>query len=310
MRFHRSVRMALFAAAVALALPAPAALFRAYLSSTGNDANPCTLAAPCRLLPAALAAVADGGEVWILDSGNFNTAPVYVNKSLSVIAVPGAVASFVTTGAYGAIEATPTTGVHVSLRNIVFNAMPGATGFGIVANQVFLRLDGCTFRGIDSGILMFGGTRAVVTDTSFTNVPGDAIRVDQGTLTVVRGRFVNGGHAIYALGPDSTAFVEDSLFAYVVYGIRLDSRGPAEPGPAKAFVSRSQFYGTSYVGLYARGDSSAVTSTHLELNANLIVGNPFGIDTSAAIVQSATNNRLAGNTNDVTGGPVTGTPSN
>src|SRR5258706_11932148 len=54
------------------AADADAALFRAFLSSTGNDANACTVAAPCRLLPAALAAIDDGGEVWILDSANYN----------------------------------------------------------------------------------------------------------------------------------------------------------------------------------------------------------------------------------------------
>jgi hypothetical protein len=36
-------------------------LFRAYLASDGLDTNPCSVVAPCRLLPAALAAVADGG---------------------------------------------------------------------------------------------------------------------------------------------------------------------------------------------------------------------------------------------------------
>jgi len=55
---------------------AEAGLFRAYLSSKGSDSNACTVGAPCRLLPAALAAVNDGGEIWIMDSANFNTGPV------------------------------------------------------------------------------------------------------------------------------------------------------------------------------------------------------------------------------------------
>jgi hypothetical protein len=65
--------------------------FRAYVASTGNDANPCTLGAPCRLLPAALAAVADGGEIWMLDSANFNTSTVNIAKSVTILAVPGAI---------------------------------------------------------------------------------------------------------------------------------------------------------------------------------------------------------------------------
>ena len=87
-------------AALALAtLFAPAAthaqLFRAYLAPDGLDTNPCTLAAPCRLLPAALAAVASGGEIWMLDTANYNTATVTIGKSVSILAVPGAVGSVV-----------------------------------------------------------------------------------------------------------------------------------------------------------------------------------------------------------------------
>src|SRR6478672_13256897 len=77
---------------------ASAGLFRAYLSINGNDANPCTVQQPCRLLPAALAAVNDGGEVWILDSANYNTSTVNIIKSVTIVATPGAVGSVVATG--------------------------------------------------------------------------------------------------------------------------------------------------------------------------------------------------------------------
>src|ERR1700682_574931 len=64
-----------------------AGLFRAYLASGGSDSNPCTVAAPCRLLPAALAAVTDGGEIWMLDSANYNTATVSITKSVTILAI-------------------------------------------------------------------------------------------------------------------------------------------------------------------------------------------------------------------------------
>ena len=86
---------------------AQAQLFRAYLSSTGNDANPCTVQQPCRLLPAALAAVKDGGEVWIMDSANFNTMPVLIDKSVSILAIPGALGSVVGSGGDAILINTP-----------------------------------------------------------------------------------------------------------------------------------------------------------------------------------------------------------
>ena len=105
-----------FAAAVLFCATAQAQLFRTYLASDGNDANPCTVQAPCRLLPAALAAVKDGGEVWMLDSANYNTGPVNINKSVSILAIPGAVGSVVGSG--GDAIVIDTAGVKVSLRNL------------------------------------------------------------------------------------------------------------------------------------------------------------------------------------------------
>jgi hypothetical protein len=112
-----------FVAALFLSAAAHAQLFRAYLDPSGSDANPCTLAQPCRLLPAALTAVASGGEIWMLDSGNYNTGPVAVTKSVTILAVPGALGSVVALGGDAFVIATP--GVKVALRNLVIVPFPG-----------------------------------------------------------------------------------------------------------------------------------------------------------------------------------------
>src|SRR4051794_14499929 len=100
---------------------AQAQIFRAYLASSGNDANACTVAAPCRLLPAALAAVIDGGEIWMLDSANFNTGTVYITKSVSILAVPGQIGSIIAVGGQRALQ-IDTPDLHVGLRNLVFTS--------------------------------------------------------------------------------------------------------------------------------------------------------------------------------------------
>src|SRR5690606_11129227 len=69
------------ALAALLCLPLSShAIFRAYLASTGSDANPCTLQQPCRLLPRALSVVDEGGEIWMMDSANYNTTTVEIGK--------------------------------------------------------------------------------------------------------------------------------------------------------------------------------------------------------------------------------------
>jgi hypothetical protein len=86
-----AIRRALVVSGVAafgIASTAHAGLFRSYLSQNGNDAFPCNLQQPCRLLPTALAAVNDGGEIWMLDSANFNVSPVLITKSVKIFAIP------------------------------------------------------------------------------------------------------------------------------------------------------------------------------------------------------------------------------
>ena len=76
MQLRTALRSVLALLAMLACSAVQAQLFRAYLSVNGNDANPCTLQLPCRLLPAALTAVNAGGDIWMLDSANYNTAPV------------------------------------------------------------------------------------------------------------------------------------------------------------------------------------------------------------------------------------------
>ena len=104
----------LFVASFATLVPqaASAGLFRAYLSVNGNDGNPCTVQQPCRLLPAALVAVNDGGEVWMLDSANYNTSTVNINKSVTILAVPGALGSVVANGSDAIVINTAGVGVQ------------------------------------------------------------------------------------------------------------------------------------------------------------------------------------------------------
>src|SRR3954466_3122286 len=120
-------------AALLMSGAAHAQLFRAYLASYGNDANPCTVGSPCRLIPAALAAVASGGEIWMLDSANYNSATVDINKSVSILAIPGEAGSIVALGGASAMSMA-TAGSKVALRNVVItnNAVsPGSHGITI-----------------------------------------------------------------------------------------------------------------------------------------------------------------------------------
>jgi hypothetical protein len=141
--------------ALLLSAAANAQILRAYVSSTGNDANPCNIAAPCRLLPAALNAVANGGEIWMLDSANFNTSTVTIAKSVSILAVPGAVGSVVAFS--GPAISITASSLKVGLRNLVIVGLPGTGG--------------------TQGLNMTGASAVTIENSLIANLPQQAIYI-------------------------------------------------------------------------------------------------------------------------------------
>ena len=75
---------ALLATALACLLPAsPAqAQIRAFVAQTGNDANPCTFASPCKSAQHAHDVVAAGGEIRMLDPGGYGL--LTITKSITI----------------------------------------------------------------------------------------------------------------------------------------------------------------------------------------------------------------------------------
>lgn len=89
---HRILVGCLVAVLVVLAAPcAHATTFYTYVASYGNDGGTCTVDAPCRSLTRALTQTSAGGELLILDTGDYD--PVSITQSVSILTAPGVVAS-------------------------------------------------------------------------------------------------------------------------------------------------------------------------------------------------------------------------
>ena len=238
------LRSAFVCLAVALlSTTAQAQLFRSYVSSTGNDANPCTVQAPCRLLPAALAAVKDGGEVWMLDSANYNTGPVNITKSVSILAIPGAVGSVVGSG--GDAILINTAGVKVSLRNLkILNFNAGQ--FGIrMTNGARLTVADCEVAGFTAqdvaGIYVKTAADVTIVDTIVRD-NNNGIWFDGGARAAVMRATVTGNSfvGIFAFptaDSDVRVTVTDSLSSHNRWGFW--ARGDAASRTAWMTVSRS-----------------------------------------------------------------------
>ncbi len=281
---------------------AQAQSFRAYLASTGSDANPCTVAMPCRLLPAALNAVADGGEIWILDSANFNAGTVNIAKSVSILAIPGQMASLLAVSGNPALSVS-TPGVKVGLRNLVIakNANdPGPNGLEI-ANAAMVSVEDCLFANLtgygiyahDSGVVVH------VKDSAFRKVDNAAIFAVSGpTVGVERSQFIaTGGLIVYGLTASTTTTlnVADSTIEGGGYGIDVYTQIAGAVG--RAFVMRSTVQGASY-GVLA--ETSNAGSASLTISGSSIVGNGTGyyLNGTGSTITSLRNNNISGNNNN------------
>jgi hypothetical protein len=164
-------------AAFALAPSAHAAIQRTFVSGSGSDLNPCTLAQPCRGFTAAIAQTVPGGEVIVLDSAGYGQ--VTINQAVSLIAPQGVYAGV---SVFGGIGITIAAGLSdiVTLRNLTIVGLGGSVG--IEATGVGqLRLEGLHVSGFTNGVrygLLFTspGSLTVTRSTFEGNYAGIALR--------------------------------------------------------------------------------------------------------------------------------------
>ena len=250
-------------------------LFRTYVASDGNDTNPCTLPQPCRLLPAALAAVANGGEVWMLDSANYNGSPVGITKSVTILAVPGAVGSVLAIG--GNAINIGTAGVKVALRNLVIVPFPGGGGTNgvVMTNGDALSLEGCSISGLvaDSAVRVSTPARVRVSNSVF------------------RDNYVG----VHIQGGAKVA-ISNSTFHLPADGYGIDVYG-ADPGPTSVAVSDTVVSG-GQSGI-AGWDASATSKTHVSITRSTISNNQFGVGSTSfaggTVVVSIGDSMVTGN---------------
>ena len=298
-----------------------AALFRSYLSSTGNDANDCTLPHPCRLLPAALAAVEDGGEIWMLDSANYNTEPVNVTKSVTVLAMPGVQGSVVALGG-DAIDIA-TAGIRVTLRNLVVVPVPGdggLDGIHMTAGAV-LTIENCEFANLpqsaifvsgativrvsdtiardsgDTGLLLVDGPRAVVTRGIFSGNAGSGVVVRGNTAGTTTSADIgdstidNDGSGIFALSTNAGAIVKASVRDSRVF--RNTDFGVAGQSTAGGLISISvsnDIFSNNNVAI-----SVLTSATRIWASGNTVSDNGTGLQNVAGVFESAGNNSVRNN---------------
>jgi hypothetical protein len=292
-----------FAAAllfVLLASPtAHAQLFRAYLASDGSDANPCTLPQPCRLLPVALAAVASGGEIWILDSANYNSATVTVAKSVTIVAVPGVVGSVVAAG--GPAISITAAALDVTLRNLVIVPLPAAGGTqGVhMTGASRLTIEEAVIANLpQNGVLVIGAGEVAIANSTIRNNGGYGVRLEDGAQGEISGtKLRNNGSGVLALNANAALTnltLSDSVISGGSYGANALASGAGKT--ARVNVSRCTIEGTS-LALAPESLSSGLAT--VTVSYSMIVNNayPWYITGVPAYMITLGNNHIYNNAN-------------
>jgi len=291
------------------ALTSPSAhagtLFRAYLASSGNDANPCTVAAPCRLLPAALNAVADKGEIWILDSANYNSGQVDIGQNVSILAIPGVTASFVAASNFPAITIT-TAGIKVAMRNVVIanNASnPGTYGVQLNANSE-LSMEECVFANMVFDALNVNAGKANVRHSMFRNNGNFAVSAYNGaSVNISSSELVGGYGGVDAQNNAGGTTLVDVTDSTIANQSQFGVHAVATVGASKILVTRSTIYGVGsggvQSGVYATGSSG---SPSVVLANSTVSGNYMNINQgTGGAVRTLGNNYIGDSTVGDTG---------
>ncbi|MEO8675208.1 MAG: right-handed parallel beta-helix repeat-containing protein [Casimicrobiaceae bacterium] len=246
---------------VAVAAPA-AASQRTFVSGEGNDANPCSLTAPCRGLQAAVSAVDPSGDVIVLDSAGYGA--IFISKSVSIIAP---------TGVYAGISVSSGDGIFVN------------GGLKVVLRGLTLNGNGTAGRGINSGS---SGAELHVENCVISGFTAEGILLGSGSRAFIKDSFVRDTDTGIAIGGVSAA-IDNVRAENNRIGMRVD-RG------ATATIRNSVAAGNSDTGFFAF--TGATAQSRLNLEDSMASNNGTGIEErfSIAMISNCvvTGNTVAG----------------
>ena len=313
---------------------AASAATQTFVSAKGDDANPCEHDKPCRTIAAALAQTDAGGEVAVLDAGEYG--PFKVTRSVKVTAGGGVYAG-VTATAGDAVHVEPPTGSAVALRGLTITGKGGERGISYLApgpsregsetepGGVTLHVEGCTVSGFsESGIAFRGHGSLFVKDTTVRGNGGDGIGIRPATSASIRATVVNSrleknvsGLVAYSQGMVDVAVVARDTVAAGNKEGGFTSTGEGVRMQLHDCVSTNQPYGLTAAGAGRLTVEGCLLTNHkvalwvigggrVFLSGTTVTDNEVGLDNfqpSPGHVYTFSNNRLFGNGVNAQGKP-------
>jgi hypothetical protein len=294
--------LALCLAAAVAAIPAEAAQ-RAFVSSSGNDANTasgCGLAAPCRSFASAQTVVNDGGEIVALDGAGYG--PITVTKNVTITANPGFYAGIA--AATGDAVTIATANINVILRGLNINGVGGTNGV-VMTNGTSLAIENCVISNFTSrGVFVDAPAKVRIADSVVRGNGLDGIVFGNGaTADVVSTKAVaNGQVGISVLGDVAstitTVAVSDSIASGNLFGMVANSFEAGGTATARLTVTHSTASNNANAGIFAFTSPGPALVT---VGYSMATGNGIGLQNSGATLRSLGNNIVNQNGTDTSG---------
>jgi len=285
-----------------------------FVSATlGSDSNPCTRMSPCLTFAAALAQTNAGGEIDVLDPGDFG--PVTITKSVSIAGDAVGVAGTIPSPGTSGIVVSAGASDLINLRGLIFDGVNASGTSGVVfLSGARLHIENCVFLGFTaSGMTFSPGTGSAVTtqlvvqDTTIhnnatgllirptggiaanavlrrlhiDNNTGEGLRVDgtaaSGAINATLAdstASLNGGNGIDAVSGPGNVSVDIMRVVAASNGSAGIQSNQSSGGTASVTVGGSVIYGNT-VALEAIGGASLLTYANNQVTGNVTNGSGF-----------------------------------
>jgi hypothetical protein len=295
------ILFAVLVIALASATDGRAAVERAFVSVTGDDANACTQTFPCRSLAGALLKVFEGGEIIAVDSGIYGI--VEIDKSVTIMGAPGVYAAVGVNVKETAVVINAPADSTVVLRNLHITTDPHLIstmkrGIDFISGRT-LRVENCVVAGFKDFGIRFNldnpscESRCPQLSVEDTFVRENGVGIAIRSAAVIEHSRVEGNTTGVQLGGRSQLTIRDSIVATNGNGLTA------------AFLSTARVESCSFTdneaGLFVLESESGPGNIYV--SNTLISGNKTGLKIQGSQggggkIYSFRTNRLFGNGTD------------
>jgi len=255
---------------------------QSYVSSAGNDANPCDAANPCRTVNRALAAAGVGGTALLADAGPYDA--FVITRSARVVAVTGAAPRIIAPdNSTPAIKVALPPDEYAYLEGLIFNtAADRATAVSWVTPSKLLWMKNCQVYGFLNGLSATAGGNMFVDTCAFNGGGGgEGIGLETSSETepiysTIQYTDISGYYIGAAAGSNTDVGILGSRIFGCNAGVMARALnadlGGSDNSRAYVTVTGSWVYGNS-MGLIQDWTFSSVTRTVLRLGYNRVYSN-------------------------------------